>query len=352
MPDRSLWDVFRALPQAANASTTEGEYLAARVEVFEGLHIGKDANHRPVLFIEVRDAGRTRTLQLANVWITHSVCVTVQSPTGGRHRITASLLGCTADDASLHRLFLDCLATVIPPKLDDRSGPGLNALVDQLVEIFACVNASNANSAAGLWGELLTIAVSRNPVRMVEAWHEHLDDRFDFSSGCSRMEVKTTTSRERKHTFSFSQANPGPGVEATVVSITTEPAHGMTLGTLRRHCIDLMQNRHELRAKIDRSCADYLGRRWAAEMETSYDLEVALSTIAVFDVDDIPRLAAPLPCGVVDAHFTAVLSFTVPLPWGAKPEAALAASLLPCDAQAVALLRERCRAESRSLLGM
>lgn len=347
MPNNSLWDVFIALPSERKEIQLDDGYFAARVEAFEGLHIGKDARQRPVLFIEVRDLSQARAVQLQNVWITHSVNVTVDTGDSIHRRMRASLLGCSSDDASLHRLLLDCVATLIPPAVESRTGAWLTALVNQLVELFTAGSASGKTHATGLWGELLTIAVARNPVRMVEAWHDRLDERFDFSWGCSRMEVKTTTSRERKHTISFAQANPGPDLEATVVSITTEPAHGLAISTLRQHCIALMERRHDLKAKIDRVCAEYLGQRWAAEMETAYDLEVALSTLAVFDVRDIPRLAAPLPCGVVDARFTSVLSFCEPLRSGARSDDALAAALLPWDALAVDILKNRCRQSAR-----
>jgi hypothetical protein len=347
MPNTSLWDVFVTLPPEPNEFQADGEHFAARVEAFEGLHVGKDARQRPVLFIEVRDSSQARAVQLQNVWITHSVTVTVDAGEGTRRRMTSSLLGCSSDAASLHRLFLDCVATLIPPTVESRTGAWLTALVNQLVELFIAGNLSGKTQSTGLWGELLTIAVSRNPVRMVEAWHDRLDERFDFSWGCSRLEVKTTTLRDRKHSISFAQANPGPDLEATVVSVTTEPSHGLAISTLRQHCIDLMEHRHDLMAKIDRICAEYLGQRWATEMETSYDLEVALGTIAVFDVENIPRLPAPLPCGVVDARFTTVLSFCEPLRSGAKDDESLAAALLPWDAHAVDMLQQRCREAAR-----
>jgi hypothetical protein len=320
MPNSNLWDVFIALPTERNEFQADGEHFAAPVEAFEALHIGKDARQRPLLFIEVRDSSQARAVQLQNVWMTHSVNVTVDTSTGLRRLMTASLLGCSSDDVSLHRLFLDCVSTLIPPAVESRTGAWLTALVNQLVELFVAGNGSGKKHSTGLWGELLTIAVSRNPVRMVEAWHDRLDERFDFSWGCSRMEVKTTTSRDRKHTISFAQANPGPDLEATVVSVTTEPAHGLAISTLRLHCIDLMEHRHDLMAKIDRICAEYLGKRWATEMETRYDLEVALSTMSVFDVESIPRLPAPLP-------------------------------LLPWDARAVDMLQERCREAARHSSG-
>ena len=57
----------------------------------------------------------------------------------------------------------------------------------------------------GLWGELFLIVSSNNQVKVLEAWHNHAEDKYDFYDNNEALEVKCTTQGDRKHDFRHHQ---------------------------------------------------------------------------------------------------------------------------------------------------
>jgi hypothetical protein len=71
----------------------------------------------------------------------------------------------------------------------------------------------------GIIGELLVLASARDIDFLVDAWHVDPTDRYDFSCGSDRLEVKTTTGGRRIHHFSGVQFPALPGLHLDLVSI-------------------------------------------------------------------------------------------------------------------------------------
>jgi hypothetical protein len=73
------------------------------------------------------------------------------------------------------------------------------------------------STITGLLGELLIVAISKNPSFAVSFWHSNVDDKFDFSGSNFRLEVKSTSTGVRSHHFSSHQI-PGNVPEKTFVA--------------------------------------------------------------------------------------------------------------------------------------
>jgi len=73
------------------------------------------------------------------------------------------------------------------------------------------------STITGLLGELLIVAISKNPSFAVSFWHSNIDDKFDFSGSNFRLEVKSTSTGVRSHHFSSHQI-PGIVPEKTFVA--------------------------------------------------------------------------------------------------------------------------------------
>lgn len=335
-----LWAAFAELAAGPIGSDEGSAFPAVRVSGQIGVHLAKDEFGAPLLLVQVSDHQGARAVELPQLRVSHGLPVTLITPDGARSSVTCSVLCCRAREDGLRRLFIDCLSTLLPAAVEARSARWLSSLVTSLVELFAAAQRSGTLQVSGLWAELLVVAAARDSIRMARAWHNELDERFDFAEGPDRLEVKATRTAERRHSFSHAQANPAAGVSAIVVSVITEPAsQGVTVGVLREQCMARLHDHVDLAAKIDRLCAEYLGIGWLDGMSTAFDYERAIDSFALFDMSAIPRIAGPLPDGVVDAHFTSLVSLARPLTPGSVLPSGLGALIFPLDSERLNRIR-------------
>lgn len=89
------------------------------------------------------------------------------------------------------------------------------------------------DTEVGLLGELLVIAESPEPSRMAASWHTRASAIHDFSGPGERLEVKTTTGRDRVHHLREGQVQMIPGVCTSFVSLLApEVEGGVTVSAL------------------------------------------------------------------------------------------------------------------------
>lgn len=50
-------------------------------------------------------------------------------------------------------------------------------------------------------------------------WHSIPEEKFDFNAGTERVEVKSSSTFERKHTFSSEQLNPPADTQVLIASV-------------------------------------------------------------------------------------------------------------------------------------
>lgn len=132
-----------------------------------------------------------------------------------------------------------CILRLEPPEAAPEVAEAVSAIFTGLVELArtspstlaqaieamgslfesGLVGTISRETEVGLAGELLTIAQSSDPSRLIEMWHSGPEDLFDFSAQGERIDVKTTTGSERTHWFSSGQVRPVPGVCTTFISI-------------------------------------------------------------------------------------------------------------------------------------
>ena len=78
---------------------------------------------------------------------------------------------------------------------------------------------SPTNTVNGLWSELFLIENSTNPKELINYWHNLPEEKFDFNAGKERIEVKSSSSFERKHIFSAEQLNPPSDTQVLIASV-------------------------------------------------------------------------------------------------------------------------------------
>jgi hypothetical protein len=184
--------------------------------------------------------------------------------------------------------------------------------MDRLVELFRAMEVPRGKTVQGFWAELLLMARSRRPEVLLRAWHSVPEDRYDFSDGPLRIEVKSAVGGVRVHHFSLAQLLPVAGVRVVVASVLVQRAGG---GTSVADLLALVRGRAggtaELLLHADRVTALTLGASWRAALDERFDLEVAERSLRFFDSSAVPAPSPVLPPGVSEVSFRADLS-TVP----------------------------------------
>ena len=311
----SLWAQFQDLP---SSSERESEPLTGIEIVHGGDHyVFKDPDGRPcTLFRLASSSGEgERVLAIALQHLRMEPRLHCRVRNGADHvEGDYGLLRCLSASEELQEYLLKILEKV----LDGRAGPitplSLNALILRLVELFESVEATPRGTVAGLWAELFVALRAQSPLDALKAWHRYPEDRYDFAQDLQRVEVKCSTSRQREHHFSFEQAYPQAAQKVVVASLYAQSSRaGVSLGELWDRARETAAADSDLVLSLERNCLRILGKGWSGARRACFDPTVAEDSVAFYAMESIPRLAAPLPPGVIRAEFVADLGGCTPL---------------------------------------
>lgn len=163
--------------------------------------------------------------------------------------------------------------------------------IENLIELFSKKKATDLNVVLGLWGELFFINESSNIHSTLEAWHNEVNNRFDFSLANSEyLEIKTTLSPNRLHTFSNKQIKNYKDLNVEIVSIQTDlTGTGKSLKDLW----DSLNNRIE-DLKLKDKLQSLIFRTIKSDLDALYDyrfdIGFAKSSLKYFNTKAIPSI--------------------------------------------------------------
>lgn len=273
----------------------------------EDAYLARDSRGCPVVLLQAINQHVTPGMRLRVVSVEHSVDAILHR-NGEETSRQLSVIRCVADREDIRRLFVTCIARALPLTSADRRQADVNRVVSQLIDLFATA-VKPGKPPAGLWAELLLIARSRDPKRMLRAWHADAADHHDFAEDIERLEVKATSGDGRAHDFSLEQLCPSQEeLQITVASmVVMRQDGGVSISRLWSECLTAADNEDALRSKVDRLCVEYLGDGWESAGEYLFDEELALRSLCFFDADDVPQPARP-PSSVSHVRFRSDLA--------------------------------------------
>ncbi len=203
--------------------------------------------------------------------------------------------------------FLACLGPNPAPSQVSR-------FLDTLVELFRALSEPPRKSVQGLWAELYLMERARDCRGMMKAWHTKPDERYDFSAGSQRIEVKCAVGRPRMHHFSLEQLSPPAMTVVLIASVCTERSGGGTsLGDLLNAVRTRLSEEPGSLLRLESVVGATLGRGLLGAMDEAYDLQMAEQSIRFFEVTSIPKPGGTIPREVSDIHFVADLTHVEPV---------------------------------------
>lgn len=212
---------------------------------------------------------------------------------------------------SLHLYFITIVLRIIDNLPAVPTSRNLAVEFDSLISIFSPSHKYDENKVKGLWGELLVIEQSSMPEMLVDAWHRNPNDKFDFTHGKDKIEVKSTAGDERKHSFSIGQLNPTKSSNLVIASIIVRPSSLSETGLSVKNLFDKLQARissTQTKLKLLKGIASIIGTESNSFFSLAFDYVTACDTLQYYEATSIPHIdTASVPTGVSDVSFTSDL---------------------------------------------
>ena len=275
-------------------------------------YIGKDSESLVCLLISTA-AGETRnvypTIRLESLDAQFDLKCRVNKQNMAPIEGTFTVIRCRDSDSEITRYFLSVCELVIRVLGGHPKQAEIANVVNRLAAIFQKIKRPPTRPLLGLFGELYLIMRSGDAVKTLSSWRSDERSRFDFSTGDVRLEVKVTTSRTRRHTFSYDQCNPPSGTIAVVASLQAEEASGgIEVQTIVERIEARITSKNDLLLKLHDTIASTLGNGLKESLSRRFDLHLAESSLRFFNLLDVPAIRGQLPNGVSDVHFCSDLS--------------------------------------------
>ena len=214
-------------------------------------------------------------------------------------------LRCTGE--SLHLYFITIVLRILDILPSVPTSRRLAIEFDSLISIFSPCHKCNEEKIKGLWGELLVIEQSKEPEMLIDAWHRNSNDKFDFTLGKDKIEVKSTASDERKHSFSIGQLDPSKNSNLIIASIFVRPSALSESGLSIKNLYDKIQIKISSslsRLKLLKGITSIIGIESDAFFSLGFDYITACDSLQYYDSSKVPHIdSSIIPLGVSDVSF-------------------------------------------------
>lgn len=290
----------------------DGKYQVS--SILEGRQhlLGCSIEGFPIFFIKTADATHTSDIKLDLFDVMFDRICEITSD--GTHDVTDkfSIIQLNSLSSDLQKYFLDVVEIVLQELPVLPSVLELKTEIAKVIRLFTASPKFSIDVVRGLWAELMVIEQSSDPDYLINSWHVDITDKYDFNDGMDKIEVKSTSLSERKHTFSIEQLNPEDGSDLVVASMFV-----IRTG-IGKSIFDLMDsisgriNNSSLHLKMKEIVLATIGPHVGEAESMFFDYSKAQSGYLLYDYRDIPRIVLPVPSGVSKVSFQADLSSASP----------------------------------------
>lgn len=310
MPD--LVALFDSLRMPDNTVGQGTRFSAHPIPSYEPHRLGKDELGAPSLLISVAERAsqsQPAPIVLQHLTVQHDVDCRISRRDGSAEEDRFTVICCTNGDYVLNSYFLRVASAVVTALGVTPTQHDVARVIGKLVELFRVMTEPPRKSVQGLWAELFLIARTRAPAVLVSAWHQTPEDRYDFSAGSQRVEVKSTTGRVRQHHFALEQLHPPLDTNLLIVSMFVERAGaGVSVADLADQVRSHIGDKPDLLLLVDRVIGLTLGENWRRALQERFDQELAEESLAFYEPTAIPSVCVELPSGVSEVHFKSDLT--------------------------------------------
>lgn len=158
------------------------------------------------------------------------------------------------------------------------------------VEIFRTLSDTPTKTLQGLWAELFVMDNAKEPTTLLNYWHNLPEEKFDFNADTEKLEVKSSSTLERIHTFASEQLNPPTDKQVLIASLfVKQTTHGQSISQLA-NSINQKVADNDLTEKLFTLISKTLGNTVEQSIKIKFDYELAKNSLRFYRHQDIHKI--------------------------------------------------------------
>ena len=223
-----------------------------------------------------------------------------------------SVIRYSGNDEDLKKYFLKACEILVPSLGNSPDNKQITHTVNKFIELFKVLKEPPKKTLQGLWSELFLIHQSKNPKKLIKAWHTIPEEKYDFSIENLRIEVKSSSTRNRTHHFSLEQLVAPSKCELFIASLFVDIlAGGKSIDDILNEIIERLYEDFELIEKLNFVTYSTLGGSVDKIKNVCYDYQLAKDSLRLYNSMDIPKIES-IPDNVFDVRFRSSINNVKP----------------------------------------
>ncbi len=268
-------------------------YSAKAIEGYGNHRIGKNYLDSPSLLILISEQEKDFFIanqSLFNITISHNLKCEIKLENKTIYN-NFSVVSYTGQDSDIKDIFLSTSQILVQSLGQNPSNSKIKFVIGKFIELFKSLKEVPKKSLQGLWAELFVIEQSKYPEKLIIGWHSIPEEKFDFSFGKLRLEVKSSGTEIRTHHFSSSQLNPINDTEIIIASILVNiNAGGISLIEILERINNRLNSYPKQKEKLHLLVYSVLGTDIDKISEVKFDYQLAQESFKLYSSIDIPKI--------------------------------------------------------------
>ena len=255
--------------------------------------VGVNSEGLPVVLISPVDDSifiLQKNIRLKYLELTHNLECKV-SEMNNTQLQTFTVILFRSNEESLQHYFLGIAEILIKSLSTKPTQKEIVQAFGNFVEIFRTLSDPPTNTLQGLWAELFVIEMANHPSDLLNYWHIKPDEKFDFNADAEKIEVKSSSTLDRIHTFSSEQLNPPNDTQVLIAStFVRQHSDGKSIQQLVDSITAKIQNHIDLTGKLNGIICKTLGSSLEQSISIKYDYNVAKGSLRYYRHQDIVKI--------------------------------------------------------------
>lgn len=313
-----MWksELYTIFQQLRSQKKEEGRYEVETISTQLSHKLGSTTDGRPIFFVECCDVTRQVDIKLSLFTVMYNrPCDIYDNSTGENYVRTYTVIQLNSDDEEFQKYFLDVIYMILlrlPAKPDTTE---LDSEIKKIITLFTNAKRPLKSAIRGLFAELVVIDLAKNPKYLLQSWHVHPNDPFDFNDGKDKVEVKSCTKDLRKHTFSLEQLYTTEDSNLVIASIAVlQTGMGVTIYDLVDSITLKVQDDINLVIHLRECVASTIGNYFNEVSEYKFDYGVSEESYTIYNSQTVPKIdKTTIPSEITNVHFSVDFTDIIPV---------------------------------------
>lgn len=286
----NLVEVFNSLeaPDTGNRNL----FNAITLTDFPFAKVATNTEGLPVILISsVADTTfiTQKNIRLKYLELTHNLeCKVSENNNTGFQNLTVIIF--KSNQESLQQYFLRIAETLIKSLSAKPTQQEVFQTFKNFVEIFRTLSDTPTKTIQGLWAELFIIDIAKDSTTLLNYWHNIPEEKFDFNADTEKLEVKSSSTLERIHTFASEQLNPPTDKQVLIASLfVKQTTHGQSISQLANSIQHKVAD-NDLTEKLFTLISKTLGNTVEQSIKIKFDFDLAKNSLRFYRHQDIHKI--------------------------------------------------------------